>query len=229
MALFNGHRRAGPNSNIEVDRSLIREYATTVRLMAPGCASKASPVSFIRAPGVVAPANTGLNMLSESVSEVATQATNEFIHSREAEGAAIERELSGFIAELDQIVSRIDLITPQVYSKLQARVNDSLGKLGEHAELLLADRERISKEVAVLLVKADFQEELSRLKSHIDTFKEKLNSDGPNGRFFEFTLQEILRELNTLSSKSPLLEVIELTIDAKAIVERLKEQVANVE
>jgi uncharacterized protein (TIGR00255 family) len=107
-------------------------------------------------------------------------------------------------------------------------------KLRERVERLLGgtaalDPARMENEIALIADRSDATEELARLDSHFDQFERALDDTGPVGRKLDFLLQEIGRELNTLGSKSPDAAVAHLVVEAKTELERIREQVQNVE
>jgi uncharacterized protein (TIGR00255 family) len=91
------------------------------------------------------------------------------------------------------------------------------------------DDDRVMREIALFADRCDVSEELTRLESHFDQFRECLKGDGSKGRKMEFILQEIGRELNTLGAKANNVRISQLVVDAKAELEKVREQVQNVE
>ena len=89
--------------------------------------------------------------------------------------------------------------------------------------------DRLAQEVALLVVKGDLREELDRLQAHVEAARELINDEGPVGRRFDFLCQEFNREANTLCSKASDIELTRLGLDLKASIDRLREQVQNIE
>jgi len=107
-------------------------------------------------------------------------------------------------------------------------------KLKTNLENLMTDKSawdevRLAQEVAIMAERCDITEEVVRLKSHLGAFKEVLDSQGAIGRRLDFMLQEINREWNTIGSKSQILAISHLVIDAKTELEKIREQVQNIE
>jgi len=150
------------------------------------------------------------------------------VSMKEREGELLENELLMRIAHLQEITQKIEVLAdlaPRRYrDKLTQLLEEFTASQEEH-------QERIAKEVALLADKVDITEELQRLGFHIDHFvqvcenKEKM----PAGKVLEFILQELLREVNTIGSKSQEAEIARLVILAKSEIEKMKEQVQNVE
>lgn len=147
---------------------------------------------------------------------------------RTAEGKALETELVARLDELTTLRTNIAALAasmPQLVSKrLQERVKRLLE--GEATSL---DPARLAQEVALLADRADVTEELVRLVSHIDQARTLLAGESAAGRRLDFLVQEIGRELNTIGSKSSLAEISSTVVEAKAVLEKVREQVQNVE
>ena len=146
---------------------------------------------------------------------------------REAEGRALSNELRTRLATLRELVKGIR-------ERAGGLVEAQRAKLRERVERLLAgaatlDPARIENEIALIADRADATEEVARLESHFDQFERALSESGPVGRKLDFLLQEIGRELNTLGAKSPDAAVAHLVVEAKTELERIREQVQNVE
>jgi uncharacterized protein (TIGR00255 family) len=146
---------------------------------------------------------------------------------REAEGRALSQELKARLGLLRTLLVGMR-------ERAAGFVEAQRAKLRERIERLLAgaaalDPTRIENEIALIADRSDTTEELARLESHFDQFERALDDSGPVGRKLDFLLQEIGRELNTLGSKSPDAAVAHLVVEAKTELERIREQVQNVE
>ncbi len=150
--------------------------------------------------------------------------------ARAAEGKALARVIDGHIVEIEGLCKRAaERATAQI-GTLRARFDSQLAELLERAPPL--SEERFAQEVALLVGKADVREELDRLAAHIAqarTLLAEARPDNPVGRKFDFLCQEFNREANTLCSKSADIELTRIGIDLKGAVERMREQVQNVE
>lgn len=125
---------------------------------------------------------------------------------------------------LEQIRGRAAVVLHEYADKLTKRVD----KLLAHAELKL-DEETLAREVAVFADRSDISEELSRLDSHVQQFEQCCRANDQAGRKLDFISQEMLREANTIASKASDIEITRCVVDVKCQVERIKEQVQNVE
>lgn len=149
-----------------------------------------------------------------------------FNKAREREGKALARDMKERVANLRRIERSVSRRTAQLVPELQRR-------LSERINGLLADQkispERLAQEAAVLAERADVTEELVRLGSHLERLMALLGDKGSIGKPVDFLLQEVHREFNTIASKSADLEVTNSTLTARAEIEKLREQVQNVE
>lgn len=145
---------------------------------------------------------------------------------REKEGHALQQDLLGRLAKFEAIVSRIEERIPELQQQRQADLRIRVGKLLEGLDL---DPIRLAQETAIMADKSDVTEEITRLGSHMAQFRSFLASDEPVGRRLDFLLQEFLREVNTLSSKISNAGIAHLGVEMKNEIEKLREQVQNIE
>jgi uncharacterized protein (TIGR00255 family) len=149
---------------------------------------------------------------------------------REGEGAALAAELTARVDELTAHRAALVELAAGVPQQLQRRLHERMRRLLEDVESAEAiDAGRVAQEIAVLADRADVTEELVRLASHLDQARGLLAASGPVGRKFDFLVQEIGRELNTIGAKSTLAEISATIVEAKAVLEKVREQVQNVE
>jgi len=155
---------------------------------------------------------------------------------RETEGAALARELLSRLDELAQLkatVARLAADLPErTHKKLQARMEKLLADEAQDRSNDIAawiDPARLSQELAVLADRADVSEELVRLDSHLEQARALIKGTSASGRRLDFLVQEIGRELNTIGSKSAVAEISSAIVEAKAVLEKVREQVQNVE
>jgi uncharacterized protein (TIGR00255 family) len=163
----------------------------------------------------------------DAVSQAVAQALEVLEEMRRAEGAALGADLAG---HLDMIRGEMARIAPQaaLLPKLwRDRVTARLAELLQ--DPIPVDEARLAQEVALLAERRDVSEELARLESHVAQFQQTLEAPGPVGRKQEFLLQEMLREVNTIGSKAGDLLISQAVLAIKGILERLREQVQNVE
>jgi uncharacterized protein (TIGR00255 family) len=180
----------------------------------------------IAAPGVIQAADSQIDDASEVVMSALDHALKGLVATRASEGAALQKVLS---KSADRLAAIIKKTTP-LAGKATASYRETLHKRIERAGLsLTADDPRLAAEVAIFAERCDITEELERAASHIAQFREKLDAKGPVGRTLEFLTQELGREFNTLGSKSAHTTISRLVIEAKSELDRIREQLANIE
>ena len=147
---------------------------------------------------------------------------------RATEGTALVADLNGHCEvikqDLDKIRERSDVVPQEYAKKLRKRIDSLLAS----AKLKL-DEETLVREVAVFADRADISEEIARLDSHLQQFTESCQSDAAAGRRLDFITQEMLRETNTIASKASDSEITRCMVDIKCRIDRIKEQVQNIE
>jgi uncharacterized protein (TIGR00255 family) len=146
--------------------------------------------------------------------------------ARRREGRNLQRDMLQRVTRLGAIERTIRAHAAAVAGELQTKVNDRLQNILKASTV---DPARVAQEVAYLAERSDVTEELVRLRSHLDELKKLIAGGGPVGKQIEFLLQETHREINTIGSKVNQLEITRLVVEAKGEVERLREQVQNVE
>jgi len=162
----------------------------------------------------------------EAIAQAVNHALEELEHMRLTEGAALAVDLALSLDGIRRQAARIRAqapLLPQLWrEKVSARLAELLGEVG-------VDETRLAQEVAFLAERRDLSEELARLDSHLAQFAETLVVPGPVGRKQEFLLQEMLREANTIGSKASDLSISQAVLEIKGFLERLREQVQNIE
>lgn len=154
------------------------------------------------------------------------KALDAFDRARVREGAALQRDMKGRRERLVEIEKSLRVRCAEILPEMAERLRTRLGRLLENQTI---DESRLLQEAAILAERSDVHEELVRLTTHLKHLAELLRQKGSVGKPIDFLLQEIHRELNTIASKSSDVEVTRLTLDGRAEVEKLKEQVQNVE
>ncbi len=181
-------------------------------------------------PGVLE--NTGIG-LSEKKQELfdycekaLKQAYENLIEMRKKEGKNLYQSILNLLDDLKNYVSNIE---KEWENKKESLYNKLKDKLLELVKDLSLDETRLHTEVAILVDKWDITEEIERLKSHLLQFRTYLDSDPPNGKRLDFLSQEINREISTISSKVPDANIRQLSVDARVVIDSIREQLQNVE
>ncbi len=154
------------------------------------------------------------------------QALDQMIAMREAEGAHLREELEQRLGEIERLLAEIAALAPQVVAQHRAALHQRLRETG--LEVPWED-ERVIKEVALYADRCDISEELSRAASHVKQFRVALGSREAVGRSLDFLAQEFFREFNTMGSKANHAGLAHLVVAAKTELEKIREQVQNIE
>ena len=154
------------------------------------------------------------------------EALSALIIMRQEEGSNLQKDLTKRLQEIRQLTQTIQDRQPIILEEYRNRLNDKIKLLTEGIEL---DETRLAQETALLADRCDISEEITRLGSHLEQFDELFKKDGPIGRKMEFMIQEINRETNTIGSKSVDFEVSQNVIEIKSILEKIREQIQNIE
>ena len=162
------------------------------------------------------------------VEQAVNEALKNLVSMRETEGGNIYGD---FIYRADLIAEKLTQIearSPMVVEEYQAKLTDRLNNLlADHN--ITVEPERLLQEVAIFADRASITEEIVRLKSHIKQFKNIINSDQPVGRKLDFLIQEFNREANTIASKANDYTLAQIVVEIKAEIEKIREQIQNIE
>ena len=189
--------------------------------------------ALLALPGVLTPSQDEEAMLGAArpvVLRLAHAACDKLNVMRTAEGAGLGKELLEHKAAILQRLAIIRERAPHVVEEYHTRLRQRVDKLLARAELEVSQVDLI-KEVAIFAERADVNEELSRLSSHLEQFAGIVSGqdEAANGRTLDFIAQEMLREANTIGSKSNDAAISRATVEVKSVIDRIKEQVQNVE
>lgn len=144
---------------------------------------------------------------------------------REREGRRLREDLDNRLANIGEITAEIEKAAPGMVGGYRERLNRRINELLE----IKVDPERIEQEVVIYSDRSDITEELVRLKSHMEGFKEALNDGSPAGKKLDFFLQEMSREINTIGSKATVESISGLVVRAKVEIEKMRQQAQNIE
>jgi uncharacterized protein (TIGR00255 family) len=217
----------------ELNRPLIAGYVTALRAMQSefNIGGELDINVLARLPGALQPARDGLSdEVAGGIEQAVAAALEELEKMRAQEGEALQREMAERIEKIEKLIPTIENAAAglvEAYQlRLQKRVAELLSRTGPLVEV---DQGRLAQEVAYLSDRSDVSEEMVRLRSHLSQFRDALNSTGETGKMLDFLLQELNREANTTLSKSTDLTIKEAALAIKAEVEKIREQVQNVE
>ena len=145
---------------------------------------------------------------------------------REEEGAHLQKDLAERIDSIEKHAVELAKRQPEVIQEYKARLKEKIKLLNDGVEI---DESRLAQETAILADRCDITEEVTRLTSHLNQFRKLFDASEPIGRKLEFITQEINREVNTMGSKSSDSEMANLVIEIKSTLEKIREQLANIE
>ncbi len=211
--------------NINLNEDLVDQLVSTATKLGDKLGGGTlRPMDVLRWPGVVLEPVKDLESIQAQALSLIEEALTSLVSSREGEGERLEQMLRERTTAITQLVSstrdRLPLIRQNIQDKLRGRLSDLDVK---------ADEGRLEAEIALLLNKADVDEELDRLDSHVTEATNILKSSKPVGRRLDFLMQEFNREANTLGSKSQDAETTKTAMELKVLIEQMREQVQNIE
>jgi len=217
----------------EINRPLIAGYVSALKQLQQdfNIGGELDINAIARIPGAVQPARNGIDdRITGALEQALDQALDELEKMRAQEGEALKKEMRERVQKIETLVPIIESsaagLADAYRLRLQKRIGELLNRGGQVIEI---DPVRLAQEVAYLADRSDVSEEMVRLRSHLAQFQEALDASGDAGKMLDFLLQELNREANTTLSKSTDLAIKEAGLAIKAEVEKLREQVQNVE
>ena len=204
----------------------LAEAVDRVRATVPD-ATPPNPLELLRWPGLLDSPVTDEAALKRDVNATFAEALDVLVATRESEGAALE----GYVLErLDGVAKVVDAgraVAANITARLRERLRQRIEKLQQEN----LDEGRLEQEVALLAQKADVDEELDRLSTHIDEIRATFHESGKGaiGRRLDFLMQELNREANTLAAKASQTETTLQAVELKLLVEQMREQIQNIE
>ena len=181
-------------------------------------------MEVLRWPGVIEEQDFDKTSIEKQALSLFSAALDDLVATREREGAELQGFIKQRIDSVREIVISIRNKMPEILAKQKQNILDRLADL--QAEL---EPTRLEQEVSLLTQKADVEEELDRLDSHLNEVERVLGTKGQKGRRLDFLMQELNREANTLSSKSIVVETTLNAVELKVLIEQMREQIQNIE
>jgi uncharacterized protein (TIGR00255 family) len=188
--------------------------------------------TILSLPGVIQDRETVLSgnrapsELAEALKKCLREALESVVQMREREGKALKNEMLGYLGAIREKNDQIRTILPSTVNEYRSRLEERLALLVPPRSL---DPQRVAQEIAILVERSDISEEVARMGSHLDQYHQVIEAGKEVGKKLDFLLQEMQREVNTMLSKTGNLEITRLGIAIKADIEKLREQVQNVE
>lgn len=217
--------------DIIVNEELVKKYLEKFKLLAEqnNLRQEIPVAEIIKLPEVLTIKETEdeEDTIQSELLECLEQAINNFVEMREAEANKIKEDLEARINDVEQSVQKISTYSTRLVEEYVVKLKE---RIKEILKTDVIDEARLAMEVVLYADKCSVEEELTRLKSHIDQFRTLINSkEGPVGKKLDFLIQEMNRETNTMGSKSGSLEITNLVVDIKTKLEDIREQIQNIE
>jgi len=218
-------------SDSVIDEARLAQYATALKELQKkhGLGGEVDLATVLRLPDVVTTPSEEMDASAgEALSAIVARAAENLITMRRSEGALLAAFLLERVAAVESRLARIESRAPvrlkEQHERVKRTVSDLVGAAG-------ADPQRVAQEIAILADKLDVAEELDRFRSHLAAFRETSQSKtaDPVGKLLGFILQEMVREANTIGSKANDAQIQEDVIAIKEELERIREQVENLE
>jgi uncharacterized protein (TIGR00255 family) len=218
------------DSQISVNLPLAQAYLEALQQMAENLAVRddSSVMNLARFPDVltVRKAEADEDALWDAVRQVAETALDKFLQMREQEGKRMKEDVLSRRLFLLQGVERVEERSPQTVREHMQKVETRMREL---LSTVTVDEQRLLTEAAIFADKIATAEETVRLRSHLDQLEQLLNAEEPVGRKLDFLVQEMNRETNTIGSKAQDLQLAQVVVDMKAEIEKIREQIQNIE
>ncbi len=221
---------AADAAKVTVNEPLAAEYAKSLQQLAiiAGAEPKVTAEQLARFPEVltVSREEEDLESVSADLMKVLDEAVDSFNAMRAVEGEKLARDVSGRLDTIETLTAQVEARSPQTVAEYREKLTARMQEVLQSANI---DDQRILTEAAIYADKIAVDEETVRLRSHMAQLRDMLVSDEPMGRKMDFLIQEINRESNTIGSKCNDIEIAQVVVDLKAEVEKIREQVQNIE
>ena len=219
-----------PEEKISVNRAVVKDYIEALRSVREefSLTDDLSLSDVMRIPDAftVIKEEEDEEQLWADVRAAAEPALAKFVAMREEEGARLKEDVLSRLADIEQRVAEVEKRSPQLVEDYRRRLYD---RMCEVLEGKAVDESRILLEAGIFSEKTAVDEETVRLRSHIGQFRKMLEDSGAVGRKLDFLVQEMNRETNTIGSKIQDIEVTRMVVDQKSDIEKIREQIQNIE
>jgi uncharacterized protein (TIGR00255 family) len=222
LYLGNAAPQARQGLNIQAIEDL-RSLAAEAAKAFPGI-TPLRTADVLRWPGVLAEPAADEERTRSALEQVCRKALDELCAARGREGAKLADILRERVAEMRKRLAEVAPLVPEAVAAYRTRISERLREA-----LVTGDEERTRAEVALFAAKADVDEEITRLATHLDEVERVLKKGGAAGKRLDFLAQELNREANTLASKAAGLKIADCALELKLLIEQIREQVQNIE
>ena len=220
----------GKDSQIEVNQSIAVGYIDALRKANEtiGLTDDLALSQLIRLPDIfnVIKTTEDEEVIWNLVKIVAEEALNNFVSMRETEGQKMKEDIKSRLSYISELVAKVEKRSPMVTEAYRERLYNKISEILNDKKI---DEQRILTEAAIFSEKTAVDEETVRLKSHIHQFTELLDAKESVGRKLDFLIQEFNRESNTIGSKAQDVEITRIVVELKSEIEKIREQIQNIE
>ena len=220
----------GKDALIEVNSSIAKGYVDALRKANESLMLKDDITlsNLIRLPDIfnVIKNTEDEEVIWNDVKIAAEEALNNFVSMRETEGLKMREDVEQRLDYIEQLVGKVEERSPMVTDAYRERLYNKLAEILNDKKI---DEQRILTEAAIFSEKTAVDEETVRLKSHINQFRNLLEINEPVGRKLDFLIQEFNRESNTIGSKAQDVEITKIVVELKSEIEKIREQIQNIE
>ena len=217
-------------AKVTVNRELAAQYAAALGELAEVCGTEphVTPETLSRFPDVltVTKADEDLETVSADLCAVLDEALQAYNAMRAVEGAKLAEDIGNRLTYIENYTSQVEKRSPETVAEYRAKLT---ARMQEVLQSTTIDEQRILTEAAIYADKVAVDEETVRLRSHVAQLRTMIASDEPMGRKMDFLIQEVNRESNTIGSKCNDVAIARVVVDLKAEVEKIREQVQNIE
>jgi uncharacterized protein (TIGR00255 family) len=215
---------------VQVDKILLNSYVTAIQEIRKEfkLTGRLTLTSVLNLPNIfkAGQLEEDQDKLIAIASMTLADTLNSLLEMRKMEGSGLCRDLQSKLVVLDKLRHDLRLLAPEVVGNYQEKLTKRIQELAGGIEI---DPGRLATEVAIFADKADIHEELIRIESHIQQFLNALPLNEPIGRKLDFIIQELNREINTIGSKASDLRIAQIVIEFKSELEKIREQIQNIE
>ena len=220
----------GSSASVQVNRELAASYVQALRALEEPLGLRddlsLSVISRFSDIFTVNKETEDEDAIWADVLQVADEAAGRFVQMRETEGAKMKEDVESRLDFILQAVEQVEARSPKTVEEYRARLYNKMSEVLGNTQI---DEQRILTEAALYAEKIAVSEETVRLRSHVGQFRAILAQGGPVGRKLDFLIQECNRETNTIGSKAQDIEIARIVVDIKSEIEKIREQIQNIE
>lgn len=220
----------GSSASVQVNRELAASYVQALRALEEPLGLRddlsLSVISRFSDIFTVNKETEDEDAIWADVLQAADEATGRFVQMRETEGAKMKEDVESRLDFILQAVEQVEARSPKTVEEYRARLYNKMSEVLGNTQI---DEQRILTEAALYAEKIAVSEETVRLRSHVGQFRAILAQGGPVGRKLDFLIQECNRETNTIGSKAQDIEIARIVVDIKSEIEKIREQIQNIE